>query len=355
MVKNKFKKIIISLILIGLLIPCGKIFAVEPVGGLTPAQAGQILAQYAENFCMTYGANSSSNQTIYDWSDNRNHGYRLEKFSGTAEGYYEPYPSYTDKYPMDCVGFVSAMIHQALGIGGENFTEFITPQTGVYDDLDVPGTGNEYFKETSENPQPGDILHRLYKPDGSYGPHVMIYLGPDGSKHRIAHSTYYSDVDRRYLGAIVESKEQSYINQFSVYRFNPDVTSLIDPTKTASTPGTMISTAATINIEETEFYYNGVPDGRYSVADSFWMILIDALKDIFTFLVNILFFIFRMVFVGFTAIFELLLTFIIESVAGESNLKIDTTTTESSGAITIEGIIFNRVNIFDVNFFKSTP
>ena len=62
-----------------------------------------------------------------------------------------------------------------------------------------------------------------------------------------------------------------------------------------------------------------------------------------------------MVFVGWAAIFESLITTAVKTATGDENLEtvpVTSTDIESGDNITIEKIVFNKMSIFDVNFFN---
>ena len=308
------------------------------------AEKDLTLAQYAYNFCMQYGENSGNNQTIYDHDkggeQDRVYGYQLMLHSGTAEkgssetGY--EYKSYTNKYPMDCVGFVSTMIHHALGMGdNDSFTSFISPQSKSKQNSE----GKDYFQSVPAGTwQPGDILLSTTKT------HVIIYLGDSGiGGYNMAHST-----TPNFVGAKLEKRES--FPSYTAYRINPDVATAL--TNVTNIPiGGMVGAAGAV--PQSDFFYNGVPDGKYSVtagAALDW--IIETLKEIVEFLINIIFYIMRMVPVGYTSIVENWITNTIRTMVGEENLDIESTGTETDGTITLEKIIYDEVNIFNVNFFE---
>ena len=334
MIKRNWKRIVSILILIVMFFPHISIYAI------TQERAGQIIAGYAYDFCKNYGSSSSNNQTIYDWSDNRKYGYRLEICpSGTAEGP-KGTKAFSNKYPMDCVGFVSTVIHQSLGIGNNDWEVFISPQT----------TTQGYFsKVTTGDWKPGDILHlNTYNESTKEGTrHVMVYLGDMGG-YKVAHS-----VSGEFKGASLGNNTSGY----SAYRLNPDVCTAIDETNCKVSAGaSLVGLGSSSMGTESEFYYNGVPDGKYSVAGSFFEWIVQALAEVFKFLVNIIFYIFRMVFVGFTAIVDNLITYVVRSITGDdtaSFFKDATSGWRDDGKevpkVNIETIIFD--DTFDVNFF----
>lgn len=136
---------------------------------LTQTEAGEIIAQFAINFFDNYAS-----ETIYsltDWTNDstshRAYAYRGEKVSGMAKPSknmtdkgMKPV-SFTNKYGMDCVGFVSFCIHQSLKLGSNTtFSYFVTPQSGA---------SNGFYKVTDGTRKPGDIL--------ATSGHVAVYIG----------------------------------------------------------------------------------------------------------------------------------------------------------------------------------
>lgn len=336
--KNKLKRIIVILILIVILFPYTTCFA------LTQAEVGQILAEYAYNFCMNYGANSTNNQTVYSINNtHRKYGYLLKKCSGTARRYENGSAvdgrEFTDKYAMDCTAFVDMVVHQSLGLGSsDSLTEFATPASG----------GNStWFEQVTGDLKPGDI--GAISTDSIT--HVWIYLGSVGKSTGTIAESISSGYECK--GAIVRNANYSGARY---YRILESTASGLKQEDCVTTPNglSVSSNSGGVfggNMEESEFYYNGIPDGKYSVAGSFWDWIIDALASVFDFLINIITYIVRMVFVGWTAIMENLITFAVESITGEAALNVDATSAQTNDNITIETIVFNKVKAFDINFF----
>ena len=107
----------------------------------------------------------------------------------------------------------------------------------------------------------------------------------------------------------------------------------------------------------TEFYYSGTTKGSYVVEKGFLEKLVDALSAILDYLLGLLTMGLRMVFVGWTALLERVLTAVIMSASGEGdqvNLFAASPTSVSTNDqwITIDAIFFNRIPLLDVNFFK---
>lgn len=117
----------------------------------------------------------------------------------------------------------------------------------------------------------------------------------------------------------------------------------------------MVLAMAGKNSNMSDFYYNGIPEGEYTVKGTSSVGLIEALTEIFDFLVALIPNLVKMVFVGWTAIFETLITSTVKTVSGSDDiLSIPVTSTEieSNDNISIEKIVFNQISVFDVNFFN---
>lgn len=273
-------------------------------------------------------------------------------------------------YVLDCVGWINLCSYNALGktsTNGDctNVGEgcYIAPSGESY-----PGSSNSAVQRFSVSSlsdlRIGDILIG-YKPSTGKEAHVALYIGggelleswdSDGPRK----TTIGSDMkwDGTYKATHVGRFTDTFLS--SVTSVNADVDLLA-----AIGSGSLTMGMGT----ESEFYFNGVPDGEYSVAGSFWEWIIQALLEIFSFLINIIFYIFRMVFVGFTAIVDNLITYVVKSIAGvEAKFFEDATSgwrkdDANVEKVNIETIIFGeedpstgeKNHIFDVNFFKPAP
>ena len=119
------------------------------------------------------------------------------------------------------------------------------------------------------------------------------------------------------------------------------------------------SAYAKLDIEDGEFYYSGTTKGTYTVTEGIFSWLLTAIGDIVDWLVGIMTMGIRMVFVGWTALVERLLTWALQSTTGV-NLDgelVDNSTDimqilSSSDNVTVEAIVFNQVPALNINFFK---
>jgi len=108
-------------------------------------------------------------------------------------------------------------------------------------------------------------------------------------------------------------------------------------------------------VNKAEFYYGGTVEGSYTTSKSFLDFSITSfLGKMLDYLLGIITMGIRMVFVGWTALVEWLLTSLFKATTDEESVMPGSTelNTQSSDNITIESIVYNRVPIFDVNIFK---
>ena len=108
-------------------------------------------------------------------------------------------------------------------------------------------------------------------------------------------------------------------------------------------------------VNTSDFYYSGTQKGSYTVDKSFIDIIIDSLGAILDYLLGLCTLGIRMVFIGWTALFERCLTWIFKGATGEEVAVDEVSSTNLIGSddwITLDAIFFNHVPLLDVNFFK---
>lgn len=102
------------------------------------------------------------------------------------------------------------------------------------------------------------------------------------------------------------------------------------------------------------FYYSGTMKGSYTLEKNFLAKLIEALGEILDYLVGLAMMGVTAVFIGWTALFERCLTWILQGATGE-NVEIEsvstTNITSTDDYITLDAIFFNRVPLLDINVF----
>lgn len=253
---------------------------------------------------------------------------------------YDPNGNF-EHYGIDCVGWVSFCVYNATGL------EYNPVLTGYGGYVCPDGSSDtEHFEDLGAvTAQAGDIL---YNPDiGGWG-HVMVCTGPGEA---IESTTLSGGGD--YKGPF----KTTSISGYSVARIKESAANAIDESTLKSS---MAPASTLFGKDQSEFYYNGIPDGKYSVTSGNileW--IVNTLKEIFSFVANLITYVIRMVFVGWTFLIENMLTDIIQKISGEESvIKINATDYGKEGNkytddnVTIEKIIFDNIKIFDVDFFN---
>lgn len=336
----KLKRFIIVILIICILFP-GNVYAI------TQEQAGETIAKFAEDL-----VNNHKDEFIYSWADSHRHpAYKLEKTSGVSE---PNGVSFTNKYGVDCVGFVCFVVHNSIGIGGEEYTEFVTPQSGVK---------GSYFEEISPKPdinnlKRGDIIWNS-------SPHVMIYIGDGKVAHSITKGISIDELNSFSDGAT------DYVH---VARIKESTAAAIDSSNCTTIFGTVTGAA-----DDYGQYY-GTTAGSYAGSYSFGQWLFNKFVGFFDYLAGILTYVFRMQFLGWGNIIEELVNYAIKDATGVETVAVDkseestgeteegseyspgtgnlytptatnsTNTVWSNDRLNIEDIIYNRVPLLDINF-----
>ena len=116
---------------------------------------------------------------------------------------------------------------------------------------------------------------------------------------------------------------------------------------------------AKLELEDGEFYYAGTTEGAYVPTANIFSWLVNNIGDIADWILGLITMGFRMVFVGWTALLEKILTWALESttgVAADGSLVSSSTDlsslTDSSNNITVEAIVYNKVAAFNIDFFE---
>ncbi len=118
------------------------------------------------------------------------------------------------------------------------------------------------------------------------------------------------------------------------------------------------SAQAKLSLGDNEFYYPGTTDGTYVEKKSLGEWLVEKLAEIADYILGVVTMGSRMVFVGWTALLEHMLTWVLETASGinlngENVSATDLTAlNDSSKNVTVQAIVYNRVPALNVNFFK---
>ncbi len=284
------------------------------------ASCGEYVSQYAKDFIEEYCTPETN--TTYDCSflEPEKHWGGGAEFKGT--------------FNACCSTGVYYMYKLALGI---NLYEY--DFHGMCDDSVTSMSNSPYWENvTNQTLQPGDIVINVS--------HTEMYIG-DNQNANFGNSPHSGKITN---GPCVNTGAGGPRDFTHAFRLKNTVD--VDPM------GKVRGGSSSVNYSN--FFFNGVPDGKYSLAKrSFWQVIIDTLAQILDFLINLLFYIVRAVIVGYTAIMESLLSWIINVVSDtnveDKSLDISSTeasTSDSDTKITVDKILFNKLELFDINVFR---
>ena len=229
----------------------------------------------------------------------------------------------------------------------------------------IPRMKGEYSENwidvTNQELQPGDIV---IVHNGSHS-HTEMYIGNNENANFGNSPNSGKVTNGPRLGSEFE------------YAFRLDSSIDVDPSGKVS--GTGVPAGKQINYSK--FFFNGIPDGKYSLATKKSLIerVIDALSQLINYITGLLTYLFRGVIISFISVFDRLLNNTIDSIDVEipkmneenkgtviytntddsQNFKSGGITATNSDdpismhrSVTIESLIFNKLELFDINIFK---
>lgn len=311
-VKLVLTKLIISYVIIYVLLGMtASCFAVS-----YDSSCGQYVSQYSREFIATYCTPES--KTVYDCSS------AYASWSGGAMG--------QGIFHCCCTAGVQYMYQLALGINLYDYGFHGMCGTA----LSQMKTSPYWTEITSESQlQAGDIVIN--------SGHTELYIG---NNQRANFGNYpYSGVVRS--GPSLTSSGGSFTNAFRLTGVDVD-------------PAGSITATSMSNVNYSDFYFNGIPDGKYSLAHtSILSKIIETLASIADYLIGIITYIIRMVVVGWTAIFDNLFNWTVNTVVDTgtepedlniSSIEIDSS--DSDTRITMEKMIYNMFDFLNINIFR---
>ena len=274
-------------------------------------------------------------------------------------------------YTSECVGFCRRAYRDAVGYckpgtwSAGHWIPVPSQNSGVYnspadtqagkraDDFELIGVDDLSLA------QPGDIIENYH--------HDMIYIGTvNGVSGVIANNGSNRNSSGLANGLItMDEYYKSNPHHYRIWRITAEAADKLGDASTFNADGELVEggrVAASTGLglkqpdNMSNFYYNGIPDGKYSVTKGILEVIIDNIAGIFDWLIGLATMCTRAIFVGWTAIIENLIVLTVSSITGNGDLEtISVTSTDvgsSDDAITIDKIVFNQMSIFDVNFFN---
>lgn len=289
---------------------------------------GEYLAEYARDFIATYGEGS-----IY--------GGRTGRDSGSLTTSATQYPGWTNGTLTSpggtlyccCTSGVWYMYLLALGI--DIYQYGFSASSGA--NLTLATNYSDYWEEVSFSESlPGDIIVRAG--------HVELITEAGNTEHA------------NFGGSDPAAKITTYNldNYTKAFRLK----SSVDVTPN----GTVPSSSSSSSIQFSNFYFNGIPDGKYSVAHtSLWNIIINTFLEIVDYLIGLLTYIVRIPIIGWASIIDNLLTWTVNTVTDiegddeEEDMGITSVEIESADdeqRITIDALLYNSYDLTNINIFQ---
>ena len=334
-IKNIFLKIISGLLCFIILLSNCFCYAEdddEKSNKLTVDEVMRTIYKFALHFEESYGGgaikNKKENMTIYDQTDAKiKEAYRGKKTSN-PDGAIPTDCVYNDKYAMDCLGWVSFVIHYSTGL------ELPKASEGIGDDILNTTRALEYFNNCFENVsgelKPGDIV--VFATDE--GSHTGIWAG----NNKFIDCNYGNASDAVGEDGGVELRSYSGPENPYAYRVSEEGLKYI---------GRGNLSELFTEPSQPEFEYKGLQQGKFGMKRITKTWILNSLKEFLDWYVGMTTYLIRAIFVGIIEIVEDLIDNTMEAVAGEET---DGESEETS--LTIEKLLFNKVPILDVNFFN---
>ena len=332
----------------------------------TKEEVAAAIGGLAEHVVDTYG-DRGAKVVVYNQSKRKQNPLWNSSYSWSTSG---------RTYYFDCISFAVGCYKYGAGM---NFSD-PSSCSAVVDNFSSPFS--DYFEEIVgwgydiNNLQTGDLC--IWS-DGS----SRLGPKPDGTP-REGHAMIYVNSSRGFAenGKAWKSNAQSYVNKrksalhgFHVYRVSDAGAAKVTNLNTEFSitleagggvagslgSGGEFGGSGITEVTYAQFFFNGKPDGQYSMTSkkNIFEILVDALKDLVNFFTGILSYMFRGVLIGIISVFDRLLNNTIKSVDSSTDLKEDGVTSTSADdplkmnrSVTIEGLIFNEIDLFDINIFK---
>jgi len=355
LIKNAFKKTVVLILLMQIILSC--------IGsgisyGYTKEEVAAAVGGFAAHVVETYG---KSGTNVVEYSQpNRylNPIWKPESYQWTSSKYYFDCSSFAN----GCYKYVAGMDIPAMVCS--KMVNFPSPYPTYFEEVPASSWGYNI-----SNLQTGDLCVWSEGAGNPNGGHTMIFVSSDKG---------FAENGKGYARGGGASASQSYVNQrktvakgFHVFRVSDSgaakVTNLITDYSTEFQAGSGLGSGTgitTVDVNYSEFYFNGIPDGRYSLAErqNIFQIIVGAIKDLLNFLVGLLTYLFRGLIISIISVFDRLLNNTIQSM-NDAPVGLEESGTTATSAddpismnrsVSIEQIVFNDIDLFDIDIFKTT-
>jgi len=326
-----FKIMIVYLIAYMLLASISSVFAETGYD----AKAGEYLVQYAREYINTYIKKDENGYYNTDYL-----GVVPAQWTGGSDG--------EGIWHVVCTTGIEYMYQKALGIELTDYGWWTSTSITLQRIQDENSYIHQYFDViwNESELKPGDILCN--------NGHNEMYAGNgehfnSGSYHR------YPSTEPVVKIYTPSHSLKSAGGKFDcAIRLKSDVA--VNPTGRVTSTGTFIS------VNYAKFFFNGIPDGKYSLASrkNVFEMIFDTIKEMAIFLSQIIGYLIRGFFVGIISIFDRLINNTVQSLTDAPKSLQETGVSATNAddpysmnrSITIEGLIFNHIDLFNIDIFK---
>lgn len=185
------------------------------------------------------------------------------------------------------------------------------------------------------------------------GGHVAIYIG----NNQIAQASTATQAPPAQVNIASYSPEK-WLSAYRITEATASTVTKLDTTFTISGVGGLTGSGTTY--QYSKFFFNGIPDGKYSLkTTNLFDVIVDAFVNIVDNLIGMLTYCIRILGVGIASLFEFLLMFSLRviSTMGVDSGDLDINSAEieyvdkDARELTIDSLLFNDYELFDIDIF----
>lgn len=313
--------------------------------GYTQEQVGDAIAGFATHVATDYKDTVRYEQ----WGDHGHPGHnRLQNPIWSPESY-----SWGDTVYFDCTSFASGCYHAVTGLFSE---AQCTGSLGGF-------TSGDWEQATISSLSDLKIGDLVYVDDSSA--HGIIYVGDtpgaEGTAAEVGGAAG-DGVGFRDIASYIGNNSRG----FKYLRVSKEGAEKLTSLDTSFASGKVGGSTANVGsgIDYSNFYFNGIPDGKYSIASkkSIFEMMVDSLSSLVDFFAGLITYLFRGVIISFISVFDRLINNTVASMNGdkkslkEAGISANDADDPSkiNRSVTIEGLVFGDedMDLFDVNIFR---
>lgn len=184
---------------------------------------------------------------------------------------------------------------------------------------------------------------------------VLIHTGHSHTEMYIGNGEHANWGNSPYSGHVYANANT--LGTFRAFR----LVDTIEVFPSGTLPKVSGSSAGT-KIDYGDFFFNGIPDGQYSLASvGIFDKIVDGFSNLMQYIVAIIVYILRVSFIGYVSLFDRLLNYTFAELTGTNTTLEETGLTATNAddptsknrKVTVESILYNQLKVFDVNLFDN--